>query len=474
MNSYSKSQIRLTLLSVAIGSFMCQLDAGIVNVALPVIQNNFNISMSSTEWVVSAYLLTISCLLLICGKFADMIGYKKVYTTGFTIFTIGSLLCGLPMSFPILIVSRVIQASGAAMIFAAGPAIITAAVSNNNRGKALGIPAVAIGIALCMGPVLGGFLTSMFGWHSIFLINVPVGIIGTYLAHRNIHESEKKKRSSFDITGSLLFVFALLFLLFPLDSVGKAYMSILPFSVILAVGIILLVFFVLFERKKDNPMFMTSLFRVKSFATGGIAALFNFMAIYIFVFLVPFYLEDLRNFTTMQTGLIYMPFPIAFMLAAPFSGALSDRIGSRTLCSIGMTVMAAGLFLLSFAGINTPIYYLIIAMIIIGIGYGMFQTPNNSAIMGSVSSENRGIASATLSTLKNIGMVLGVAVSGTLFSLFQKLALNYYKAQNISGQILQDKTFTFALHITFIVAGLVALLAVVPSLMMEKTNDSVQ
>lgn len=427
--------------------------------SLPVIQKDFNISLTLTEWVVTAYLITISSTLLLCGKLADAFGRKRIFITGLVIFTAGSLICGLSGNISILLLGRITQAVGGAMVISSGPAISTHAAEEKDRGKALSVTAVSIAIALCLGPLLGGILTAAFGWHSIFFVNIPIGVIAIFLAARNIEKDEPQTNALFDWKGGALFILSLWLILIPLDTVGESYMPAELFIGLLAAGVLLWFLFVLYERKQSNPILRLSLFRSRIFVYNGIAAMLNFTAMYIFIFLLPFYLETFRHFSTVQTGLLYLPMPLAFMVAAPISGFLSDRIGSRGLCITGMGIMGVALLLMSFLEQNTGMPYLIFVVALIGIGYGMFQTPNNSAVLGSVPDGDRGVTSGTLSTMKNIGMILGVTVSGSLFTALQTLGKQNAAVQKLSAQAIQNQSFTFALHITFLVAMVIALLA---------------
>jgi EmrB/QacA subfamily drug resistance transporter len=461
LNRTPRAKLRIILITVALGSFMGQIDNSIVNVSLPVIQKNFNISLTLTEWVVTAYLITISSTLLLCGKLADAFGRKRIFVTGLSMFTAGSLICGLSGNISILLLGRIIQAVGGAMVISSGPAISTHAAEEKDRGKALSVTALSIAAALCLGPLLGGVLTAAFGWHSIFFVNVPVGVIAIVLAVRNIEKDEPQTNALFDWKGGVLFILSLWLILFPLDTVGESYMPAGLFTGLLVAGILLCFLFVLYERKQSNPVLRLSLFRSRIFVYNGIAAMLNFTAMYIFIFLLPFYFETFRNFSTVQAGLLYLPMPLAFMVAAPISGSLSDRIGSRGLCITGMGIMGGALLLMSFLEQNTGLPYLILVVALIGIGYGMFQTPNNSAVLGSVPDADRGVTSGTLSTIKNIGMILGVTISGSLFTALQALGKQNETVQKLSAQAIRNQSFTFALHITFLVAMVIALLAMV-------------
>ncbi|MFB0921010.1 MAG: MFS transporter [Oscillospiraceae bacterium] len=458
----------IIILTVGIGTFMSSLDSSIVNLALPLIKNSFGISLSMVEWIVTAYLLVVSSLLLTFGRLSDLYGHKTVYQMGFAIFTVGSLLCALSPNINVLISFRIIQAIGAGMIFSTGPAIITNSVPPENRGKALSITAIAVALGLCAGPVLGGALSTVFGWQSIFYINVPIGIIGLVMVIKNIPPEKKMESVPFDFVGSLLVFFALLFILLPLDISGDYPVPPVLFIGSVAVGLSLMIFFVAHEKRFKYPMLNMSFFKNRVFAASNAAAIFIYMSEFIMIFLTPFYLETLRGYTAMQSGLLYLPMPLATMFVAPISGSASDRVDSRYISSVGALILACGLYMLSFLKADTSNEYIIISMIVSGAGFGMFQTPNNSAIMGSVPLKNRGTASGTLATMRNIGMVLGVAVSGALFSHAQSRAETLFSSQGQTGAVLTSNAFIYAMHVTALVAVAVAIAAMVASFVKGK------
>ncbi len=461
------------MLSVGVGTFMSSLDSGVVNLAMPLIRADFGISLSMVEWIVTAYLLVVSSLLLMYGRIADMYGHKKVYMTGFMIFTAGSLLCGLSFNIGMLIACRVIQAIGAGMLFSTAPAIITNAVPPERRGKALSVTAIAVALGLSAGPVVGGTLSTLLGWQSIFFINIPIGVIGLLLVRKNIPKDEKRTAVPFDIAGSVMIFFALLLILMPLSLSGDYEIPPLLFLSLIAAGLLLIVAFVLFELKRRHPMLNVRFFKNRTFAASNAAAVFIYMAQFIMVFLAPFYLENLRGFSAMTSGLIYLPMPLATMCIAPISGSISDKAGSKYISAFGALLMACGLFMLSFLQANSTVIYMVAAMVVTGLGFGMFQTPNNSAIMGSVPLANRGTASGTLATMRNIGMCLGVAVSGALFSTFESNATAALMAQGQTGELLQNNAFISALHFTFIAAAVVALLSMTASLIKQNVQPQV-
>ncbi len=458
------------VLAVGIGTFMSSLDTSVVNLAMPLIKNEFGVSISMVEWIVTAYLLVISSLLLTFGRISDIYGHKKVYLTGFVIFTAGSLLCGLSSNITMLIACRIVQALGAGMLFSTGPAIITNSVPASSRGRALSVTAIAVALGLCVGPVVGGTLSTVLGWQSVFFINIPIGLLGIFVVIRNIPQDGKSIPVPFDIAGSVMIFIALLFILLPLNISGDYNIPLALFVSLIAAGLLLIACFVMLESRCRYPMLNISLFKNRVFTASNAAALFIFMAQFIMVFLAPFYLENLRGYSALLSGLLYLPMPLATMCVAPVSGMVSDRFDSRYISSFGALAMACGLFMLSFLNIGTSIAYIVISMVITGIGFGMFQTPNNSSVMGNVPAENRGTASGTLATMRNVGMVIGVAVSGALFSFYQNKMTEVYSSQGQSGVILSNNAFSYALHITFVTAAIVALIAMTASFIKGKVS----
>jgi drug resistance transporter, EmrB/QacA subfamily len=466
-----KQKITATVLTIGVSTFMSSLDSSVVNLVVPLIRNEYGVSISTVEWIVTAYLLVVSSLLLTFGRLADLYGHKRIYSSGFVIFTAGSLLCGISINIYMLIACRVIQSVGAGMLFAAGPAIITNSVPASSRGKALSVTAVAVALGLCTGPVIGGFLSTFFGWQSIFFINIPIGLLGIILVRKNIPADERTTPAPFDFFGSILIFASLLFILLPLNISGDFDIPPAIFLCLLAAGFFLLIGFVALEKRIAHPLLKTSLFQNRVFASGNAAAFFIYMAQFIMVFLAPFYLENIRQFTALLSGLLFLPMPLATMIAAPVSGGISDRFGGKYITSAGAFIMACGLFMLSFLGSESHFVYIVSAMVVCGIGFGMFQTPNNSAIMGSVPPQNRGTASGTLATMRNTGMVMGVAVSGALFSCFQSKGITVFARLGQTGVSLHNNAFTYALHLTFLIASCVALVSMAFSMFKGKEKS---
>ncbi len=470
MKASEKEGNPLLLPALAVGTFMSALDTSAVTVAVTAIQRHFAVSLASVEWVITAYLLVISSLLLTFGRLADIRGHRRVYIAGFATFTVGSLLCALSSGIYLLIASRVVQALGAAMMFSSSSAIIANNVPAARRGKAFGIIAVAVASACCVGPVAGGFLVGSFGWQSVFYINIPIGIAGTILAARGIPADKPRVAQRFDAFGAVLVFAALFLILLPLDLSASAGFSRSTFALMLGCGLALGAAFVAWERKTPAPMLRLGLFRNRVYSASLMATTFNFTAQFMMAFLAPYYFQKILALSPAMTGLLYMPMPIATILAAPASGSFSDRHDSRFISSAGMAVMAVALALLSRLDGNTPYWYIIVAMALAGAGSGMFQSPNNSAVMGSVPAEHRGSASGTLATMRNIGMVLGVALSGAIFNAGTSRAAAALRSAASSAPVAAGAAATSGLHLTFLAASLAAVAALCASLVKGNTR----
>ncbi len=448
----------LMLTAVGLGTFMAALNASVVNIAAPVIGQVFAADMSAVEWVITAYLLVISGVLLFFGRLADIFGQKKIYVAGYAVFTAGSVLCGLSAGIGALIGMRVVQALGAGMMYATSAAIIAAGVPGDRRGRAFGVNAVAVAVALSAGPVLGGALTGAFGWPSIFFINLPVGIVGIWMAVRYVPPDRKKPAEPLDIPGSVMLSGALLLLLLALNQTGSGQAPGVLWLLLLG-GAALIAGFIAHQRRARCPILAPSLFQSRVFSASLAAAVLSYMAQYIMVFLAPFYLQTVRLFTPAMAGLLYMPMPLATLAVAPAAGVLSDRHDTRLLSSAGMGVMAVGLFLLSRLHVGTPLWVIVVSMAVTGLGSGLFQTPNNTAMMSSAPPEHRGVASGLLAAARNVGMVFGVALSGALFSLFSGRA-----AGSLALTEDDPAVFVYALRLTFLTAAGVALCSMAASL----------
>jgi len=465
-----KKNGRATVITVAIGTFVSSFDVNAANVALPLIQSSFNTTIGVVEWVVVAYLLTLCATQLTFGRFSDLYGLKKIYVSGFIGFTVISLFCGLSTNIIMLIIFRIFQALFGAMMISTGSAIVTNTVASENRGKALSITTIAVGVAVCTGPSLGGLLASSFGWNSIFLINIPIGVLGTILAIRNIQRDAQKSDKKFDPIGSLLIILGLVMVLLPFDMMSISSTNpILIFST-LGVGLLMIVVFIIYEKKCDHPILNLSLFNNRIFTASNFAAVFFYMCEFIVLFLAPYYLQQQHMLSLPLSGLMMLPISLAMMVVAPVSGMISDKFDSRFISCAGLGILGVSVLFFGTFKTNTPVSLLLADFALTGIGAGLFQTPNNSAVMGSVSPQNRGIAGATLGTMRNIGMVLGEAISAALLASNISSGTKLFGLKGFQGLALQQAAFSYAMRIICITAAGCALIALILSLIRGRVS----
>ncbi|UCG26373.1 MAG: DHA2 family efflux MFS transporter permease subunit [Chloroflexota bacterium] len=402
--------------AVGTGIFLSTVDASIVNVALPTLSRSFGSTFAVVQWVVLAYLLTISTLLLSIGRLGDMIGKKPIYAAGFIIFTIGSMLCGIAPSVYWLIAFRVVQGLGAVMIVALGLAILTEAFPANERGKALGIGGTTVSVGIVVGPVLGGLLLDAFSWRWIFYVNVPVGIAGTLLTLRYVPGLKPPGGQRFDFLGAItLFIslFALLMALTWGQDLGFDERRVLLLLVGAAVFGVL---FVVVESRVTQPMIDLGLFRNGQFSVGLVTGFITFVAIAGTTLLLPFYLENVLGYEPRQVGVLLAIVPVSLGVTAPISGTLSDRFGTRSMTVIGLAILVLGYYALSTLSVETGAVAFLLLFLPIGIGMGIFQSPNNSAILGSAPQGRLGVVSGTLAATRTIGQTAGIALLGALWA----------------------------------------------------------
>ena len=443
------------LATVAIGTFMATLDSSIVNVALPTISSQFHSDLSTLQWVVSAYLLTITSLLPVFGRIADMFGRKRVFALGFIIFTLGSVLCGFAQDIWFLVGTRVVQAVGASMLMSNSAAIITAIFPPKERGRALGLTGTVVALGSLTGPALGGIIIGLTSWRSIFFINLPIGIIG-YAAVLLILPSDvpNKDKESFDYTGAFSFTFGMICVLLGITNSEAWGWSSLPVLLSLVLGITSLVFFVITERKVQHPMIDLSLFRNRPFLIGNLSGGLSFVAMFANNMLLPFYLQGILNYRPSQVGLMLMVFPVVMAIVAPVSGSASDKFGPMILTTGGLVITSLGLFYFSTLQTTASFLQIIPGSILMGLGAGMFQSPNNSSVMSSVPPQKLSIAGGINSLVRNLGMVIGIALSVSLFEAWGGVTL---------PQPSQVEEFMSAYHSVMLVSMGIALLAAVIS-----------
>lgn len=443
--------------AISMGILLATIDGSIVNISLPTLVRELNTNFATVQWVVLAYLLTLSVLLLSVGRLADMIGKKQIYTTGFVIFTIGSFLCGLAMNVYFLILFRVVQAVGAAMILALGVAIVTESFPRKERGMALGISGTVVSVGIVIGPTLGGIIIESLSWHWIFFVNIPVGIVGILMVLRFVPAIKPVGKQRFDFQGALTLLISLLALLIAL-TVGQNlgftdYRTLALFTV----SAIFLGVFIAIEKRVVQPMIDLTLFRNSLFSINLITGFLTFIAIAGMFILFPFYLENILGYSTLEVGLLIAVIPISMGVIAPISGSLSDRFGTRTISFIGLFFLLLGYVILTSISVQTTTLTLLLLLLPIGVGMGIFQSPNNSAIMGAAPPDKLGIVSGMLALTRTLGQSVGIAVLGAIWAGF---TLNYAALdQIISATDAPAQAQVSALQNTFFVMAGMTLVA---------------
>lgn len=402
--------------AVCIGALMGQLDASIVTVALPTLQHAFDASVGAVTWVGLSYLLVLVATVTAVGRFADMWGRKLLYVYGFVLFVVASAACGLAPNLLALCGFRALQAVGAAMLQANSLAIIVLCVPARSLGRAIGLQGAAQAIGLALGPTVGGLLLAAGGWRLIFYVNVPIGVIGAVAALALVPRSQNlARRVRFDWRGLGLFIPTVAALLYAL-SFGATAGWTSPLIIGLFAGTIALgVTFVVSEHRDADPMLDLGLLTRPRFATGIASAVGSYLVMFGVLLVVPFYLEGGLHLGASRAGVELMAMPVAFGLVAPFAGRLADRTGARPLTVSGMALVAAGLVALGAARPGT--WGLVLLLAVIGVGLGLFTSPNNASIMGAAPEQQAGMASGVLNMSRGLGTSLGLALTGLVFTV---------------------------------------------------------
>lgn len=402
--------------AVAMSIFLATIDGSIVNLALPTLVRELDTTFATVQWVVLAYLLTLTTLMLSIGRLADIRGKKPIYVLGFVVFTIGSVLCALAPTVGWLIGFRILKALGGAMVLALGAAIVTEAFPPQERGKALGTIGSMVSLGIVAGPLLGGVLISALSWRWIFLVNLPIGIVGTWMAQRFVPAIQPPGGQRFDFAGATTLFISLVGLLLGLTLAQEAGFA-NPLSVTLfAVWVIFLALFIWIELRSSDPMIDLRLFRNRIFRVNLGTGFLTFFAISGILILMPFYLENLLGYPIHLIGPLQAAVPVLLGVLAPLSGSLSDRYGSRRITVLGLLVLVVAYVVLTTLSTETGTLGYIVRMLPLGLGMGIFQSPNNSAIMGAVPRERLGIASGLLSMTRTLGQTVGIAVLGAIWA----------------------------------------------------------
>jgi EmrB/QacA subfamily drug resistance transporter len=394
---------------------MGQLDASIVTTALPFIRLNLHASLASVEWVVLVYVLVLAGSVAAVGKIADRVGRKLLYTYGFGIFVIGSAVCALAPSLGLLVVGRLVQAAGAVMLQANSYALIRDVLPPSRLGTGLGVQGAAQAVGLCVGPALGGILTGLGGWRLIFLVNIPVGLIGLalgwFLLPRSTHLDPE---SRIDPSGTLLLAAVPAALLAALSFAAQTGTPSWTEPVLLVVTGLLVIGAIARQRRAPGSVVDATLIRVPEFDAGLVAALLSYVILFGCLVAVPFYLVKERHFGAVEAGLELSALPVALALVAPLGGAIRDRIGPRVPTGLGMAVTAAGMGLLAASATRADLT--VVSLAVTGAGMGLFVAANNAATMFAAPAQRAGAAGGLLNMARGVGTALGVALTSLVFA----------------------------------------------------------
>ena len=405
-----------TLAAVCLGTFMLLLDITIVNVALPSIQQDLNSTFSDLQWVIDAYALTLAALLLTGGSLADMYGRRKLYVFGLVLFTLASVLCGVAQSPLMLELSRGLQGVGGAVMFAVSLALLAQAFRGRERGVAFGVWGAVTGVAVAIGPLLGGALVSGISWRWIFFVNVPLGAIALALTMLRVVESRDENARRPDWPGFALFTAGLASLIYALIESGRSSFTDTKVVVCFIAAAVLIVAFLLNERRSDHPMFDLALFRLPTFSGGAVAAFGISASIFSMFLFLTIYLQDVLRYSAFQTGLRLLVVSGAIFVAAAPAGRLTSHVPIRFLIGPGLLLVGGGLLWMRGLTASSHWTHLIPGLIMAGVGVGFINPPLASTAVGVVQPQRAGMASGINSTFRQIGIATGIALLGTLFA----------------------------------------------------------
>jgi EmrB/QacA subfamily drug resistance transporter len=469
-----KIEYKWIVLSVTtIGSLMAAIDSTIVILGLPDMMISLHADLIEMIWVIMAYILVSTVFLLTFGRVADMLGRVRMYNLGFVIFTIGSALCGFAGNASLLILYRLIQGSGAAMMVVNSVALITEVFPPNERGRALGINAITWSFGGVAGPVLGGLILTLASWRWIFFINVPIGIFGAIWAYRALREmSTRKSNEHFDGVGALSFSLGLTALLIALTLGIQFNFTSPPILALFGLFLVGLVFFLWWEQQTKSPVLDLTLFNDRIYNFSVLSAMMQSLALFAVNFLIVFYLQGVLGYDPLKAALLLIPLPIVTSVVAPLGGIIADRIGARVPATIGLLIQGAALVWFMQITPAMPYWQLAIGLGVMGLGGGLFYPPNTSAAMNASPKNRLGIASGTLATLRQAGMVtsFALALAVAAGSLPRDVMMKLFVGTNVSLGSAPMLAFVTGMHNAFLVSTVLVVISAGISLVRGKEN----
>jgi EmrB/QacA subfamily drug resistance transporter len=413
----SRKNARLILINVCVGQFIVGLDQRALLVALPTLSHIFNTSLTTIQWVLLIYDLMLIGLVITVGRLGDLFGRRRFYASGFLIFVLSSALCGAAQSAAQIIFFRGLQAIGGAMISANGRAVASVALPPGERGKAMGLASMAFHIGFLTGPTLGGLLIDTIGWRWIFYLNLPVGLWAAYLAWKLLEESKEDVNDiSVDFPGAILLMLTYSLFIYAMNQLPHTGWRDPTVIQTMMVSLVAFAVFVFVELRAKTPILSFSLFGNRLFSASMLSLFFITSTQSAISFLMPFYLQNILRFSASQMGWIMIANSVVIVMIAPIAGWLSDRMGSRLLCTVGSVLIVIAQFFIASLGLDASIPRIIFPLVLTGLGWAIFNSPNQSAILGSVPRDKVGTASGMTTTAARTGGAMGVAISATLFT----------------------------------------------------------
>ncbi|MBW2091310.1 MAG: MFS transporter [Deltaproteobacteria bacterium] len=435
------------LATVALGTFMGTMDVSIVNISFPILTKELKTELTTVMWVTLAYTLVSTSLLLFLGKVGDQIGRKKIYAAGMLVFSLGLALCSLSQSITQLIFFRVLQAVGAAMAISCGAAIVTEAFPAEERGQGLGLLGVSVSAGFILGPILGGFLLDWLHWRSIFYVRVPIGLITLIMAMILLKKDQvKTKKVKLDLKGTLASSIGLGSIIFGVSQISRfGARSPLVFFLI-GLGCISLVTLIFIEKRASDPIIDLTLFKNRVFSSAVGALFLTFMAYPAYTLIIPFYLIQGIGIIPSKAGFVMATVSMTSIIVGPISGWLSDRFGPVWFSTIGALVTAGAFSLMRGFDLQTQVLGIIPALSALGLGIGLFQSPNSSTIMGSVEKTRLGTASALIATQRSVGIAVGTAMAGTVYSTRKITHALTLSQEGLEASFAGKKAVSLAFH----------------------------
>ncbi len=468
---YPRRYMRLVSVVTAFAAILTPLDSNIVSISLPAIAKGVGADYPEALWVPLGYLVSLSSLLLLFGRLADLKGRRSVFSVGFAVFTVSTLMCALSINPVELDAWRVVQGAGAAMILSTSGAIIAETYPPWERGKAFGYWSLAVYTGTTLGPVLGGLIVSrayelgLPSWRWVFMVTVFPAVIGLYLSARYLREASRVGSGTLDLAGGLL-AFSGLWATLLAITVGSFMGWEEAYVILLALGLALLGLFAYREHRLGKlALFDTSMFRSAPFSMGNLAALLNYAGYFFVPFFLSYYMIRVLGVSSIEASIPLMALSLAMVTLSPLSGWASDRVGARPLATAGMAIIAVGLLLLSRLGLRATVTQVALTTLLIGVGMGLFSSPNTASVMGAAPRDRLAVASATLSVMRFTGQSLSIVIAGTLAAAYvpRGVLAQVFTGLAVSNATFSASAFVAGLHRVYVVMAVLVLAGAVAS-----------